>query len=117
MWGTCLNKNRGTKGRDYMDYKAQLETFARENGKENLYPAAVGIIASVNSSGLYTPYEKVHHTQQALTALTDVHSNEDIPWNVEEASAITEANEEFVQLDFTTELPMWTAEEIMRNDG
>jgi len=98
-----------------MDYKAQLETFARKNGKENLYPAAIGIIASVNSSGLYTPYEKVHHTQQALTALTDVHSNEGIPWNVEIASATTEANEEFTQLQFSTE--PWSFEEILRQEG
>jgi len=100
-----------------MDYKAQLETFARKNGKENLYPAAIGIIASVNSSGLYTPYEKVHHTQQALTALTDVHSNEDIPWNVEEGLSDTDSPEEFTQLDFTTYHGVWTAENIIRQEG
>jgi len=97
-----------------MDRKAYLENFARESGKINLYAGAMGVIASINGSPFYTSYEKVYEVQQTLTALTAVHSDESIPWDIERPTAETVSPEEMTQPDDITD---WDFETILRQEG
>jgi len=98
-----------------MNRKAYLTNFARESGKVNLYAGAMGVIASINDSRFYTDAEKVRETHQTLSALTAVHADDSIPWDIEMTPAPTEV-EEITLTDSITE-HVWTVEEIMRREG
>lgn len=97
-----------------MDYKLQLETFAKKHGSRNLYPVAVGIIASINESCLFTPDEKVCEIGNALTALYLVHKDDTLPYE-KRPTAETVSPEEIILTDSITR--NWTCEEIMRQEG
>ena len=97
-----------------MDYKLQLETFVKNHERRDLYPAAVGIIASINESYLFTPDEKVCEIGNALTALYLVRKDGTLPYE-KEPTAETVSPEEIPQPDSITR--NWTCEEIMRQEG
>ena len=96
-----------------MDYKLQLETFAKKYGSRDLYPVAVGIIASINESYLFTPDEKVCEIGNALAALYLVRKDGTLPYE-KEPTAETVSPEEITTIDDT---PEWSIEQILRNAG
>ena len=98
-----------------MNRKTYLENFARKSGKINLYAGAMGVIASINGNPFYTSDEKVYEVQRTLSALTAVHADENIPWDIERPQPQTEVNEEIILTNSITR--NWTCEEIMRQEG
>jgi len=85
-----------------MNRKTYLENFARESGKINLYAGAMGVIASINGNPFYTSDEKVYEVQRTLSALTAVHADENIPWDIERPTAETVSPEENMLTDSIT---------------
>jgi len=106
--------------------KSWLSDHAEENGKENLVHFAMGIIKAITVDNALTTELKIKDIEETIVYLNEVR------WELEKADALTPAQEKFIQLDFTTldavmeevpvtwtidDLPLWTAENVLRQEG
>ncbi|KLU64048.1 hypothetical protein DEAC_c40420 [Desulfosporosinus acididurans] len=85
-----------------MDYKSMMTDLAKIQGRENLYPYAIGIIDGILGDLSTTAENKVIEIALALKSMDIVMDTESLPWDLadtKKASAPTEATEQYLQQD------------------